>query len=165
MSLNVLVVDDSSVIRAMIIKTLGLSGIELGEVHQAANGREALDLLTKRPRDFDLMLLDMDMPELDGIATIAAVRAGAAGPGTQDIWTIALSADVREQQRQQAMKAGLNDYLTKEQQRWTSATFTFTRADGTYDVKYDYTPFKPKPAHSAAAGRSGDDAFALAVAA
>jgi hypothetical protein len=40
----------------------------------------------------------------------------------------------------------LNDYLTKDQQRWTSAVFTFTRADGKYDVKYDYTPFKPKPA-------------------
>jgi len=39
----------------------------------------------------------------------------------------------------------LNDYLTKDQQRWTSATFTFLR-DGNYDVKYDYTPFKPKPA-------------------
>lgn len=40
----------------------------------------------------------------------------------------------------------LNDYLTKDQQRWTSAIFTFKRADGSYDVKYDYTPFKPKPA-------------------
>jgi hypothetical protein len=39
----------------------------------------------------------------------------------------------------------LNDYLTTEQQRWTSATFTFL-SDGKYDVKYDYTPFKPKPA-------------------
>lgn len=38
----------------------------------------------------------------------------------------------------------LNDYLTPAQQRWTSATFTFLR-DGKYDVKYDYTPFKPKP--------------------
>jgi hypothetical protein len=45
----------------------------------------------------------------------------------------------------------LNDYLTKEQQRWTSAVFTFTRADGKYDVKYDYTPFKPKPAAAAPA--------------
>ena len=39
----------------------------------------------------------------------------------------------------------LNDYLTRSQQAWTSATFTFMR-DGKYDVKYDYTPFKPKPA-------------------
>jgi hypothetical protein len=44
----------------------------------------------------------------------------------------------------------LNDYLTRDQQRWTSATFTFTRADSKYDVKYDYTPFKPKPAAAAA---------------
>jgi len=39
----------------------------------------------------------------------------------------------------------LNDYLTKDQQRWTSANFTIT-SDGKYDMKYDYTPFKPKPA-------------------
>jgi hypothetical protein len=42
----------------------------------------------------------------------------------------------------------LNDYLTTEQQRWTSAQFEFFR-DGKYDVKYDYTPFKPKPAAKA----------------
>ena len=39
----------------------------------------------------------------------------------------------------------LNDYLTKDQQMWTSAVFTFER-DGKYDVKYDYSPIKPKPA-------------------
>ncbi len=44
----------------------------------------------------------------------------------------------------------LNEYLTKDQQRWTSATFTFMR-DGSYDAKYDYTPFKPKPAAKAPA--------------
>lgn len=49
--------------------------------------------------------------------------------------------------------AELNDYLTREQQRWTSATFTFTKADGKYDVKYDYTPFKPKPAAAAPAAK------------
>jgi len=47
----------------------------------------------------------------------------------------------------------LNDYLTKEQQRWTSAVFTFIRDDGKYDVKYDYTPFKPKPAAAKPAAR------------
>jgi hypothetical protein len=41
--------------------------------------------------------------------------------------------------------SNLNDYLTTEQQRWTSAVFTFL-SDGKYDVKYDYTPFKRKPA-------------------
>jgi len=46
----------------------------------------------------------------------------------------------------------LNDYLTMDQQRWTSAVFTFTR-DGKYDVKYDYTPFKPKAAAKASGAK------------
>jgi hypothetical protein len=52
----------------------------------------------------------------------------------------------------------LNDYLTPEQQRWTSAVFTFTRDDGKYDVKYDYMPFKPKPAAKPAAKKKQDAA-------
>ena len=49
----------------------------------------------------------------------------------------------------------LNDYLTRDQQRWTSAVFTFMR-DGKYDVKYDYTPFKPRPATKPAAKKKQD---------
>ena len=52
----------------------------------------------------------------------------------------------------------LNDYLTTEQQRWTSAVFTFTRDDGKYDVKYDYTPFKPRPAAKPAAKKKQEAA-------
>lgn len=52
----------------------------------------------------------------------------------------------------------LNDYLTPEQQRWTSAVFTFTRDDAKYDVKYDYTPFKPKPAAKPAARKKQEAA-------
>ena len=44
----------------------------------------------------------------------------------------------------------LNDYLAEDKQDWTSATFTFMR-DGKYEVKYDYTPFKPQPAAKPAA--------------
>jgi len=44
----------------------------------------------------------------------------------------------------------LNDYLSKDKQDWTSATFTILR-DGKYDVKYDYTPFERKPAATPAA--------------
>jgi hypothetical protein len=46
----------------------------------------------------------------------------------------------------------LNDYLTKDQQAWTSARFEFF-VDGKYDVKYDYTPFKPKPAAKSSAAK------------
>ena len=53
--------------------------------------------------------------------------------------------------------SSLNDYLTTEQQRWTSAVFTFL-SDGKYDVKYDYTPFKPKPAAKPAARKKQEAA-------
>ena len=108
--LRVLVVEDNAVNQRLIKRVLENLGCSPTLVE---NGREALEVLTKHPRNFDLMLLDMHMPELDGIATIRAVRAGEAGPGTQGIWTIALSADARDEQRKQAMAAGLNDYLTK----------------------------------------------------
>ena len=52
----------------------------------------------------------------------------------------------------------LNDYLTKDQQRWTSAVFTFTREGGKFDAKYDYTPFKPKPAAKPAAKKKQEAA-------
>jgi hypothetical protein len=51
----------------------------------------------------------------------------------------------------------VNDYLTPEQQRWTSVTFTFLRT-GNYDVKYDYTPVKPKPAPKAASKKKQESA-------
>ena len=45
MAVNILVVDDSAVMRSMIQKTLLLSGLQVGEIHQAGNGREGLDAL------------------------------------------------------------------------------------------------------------------------
>jgi len=53
--------------------------------------------------------------------------------------------------------SSLNDYLTTEQQRWTSAVFTFL-SDGKYDVKYDYTPFKPKAAATKPAAKKKQEA-------
>ena len=52
-----------------------------------------------------------------------------------------------------AYVGALNDYLTPDQKGWTSVSFTFLR-DGKYDVKYDYTPVKPKPAAKPAAKAS-----------
>ena len=64
MAFNVLVVDDSGVMRAMIIKTMKMSGIELGEVHQAANGAEGLDALKNNWIDF--VIVDINMPVMNG---------------------------------------------------------------------------------------------------
>jgi len=64
MAINVLVVDDSSVMRSMIIKTMNMSGLELGEVTQAANGMEALGLL--KEKWVDLVVADINMPVMNG---------------------------------------------------------------------------------------------------
>jgi len=64
MGMNILIVDDSSVMRQMIIKALNMSGLPLGEIHQAGNGREALEMLDRHW--VDLLILDINMPVMNG---------------------------------------------------------------------------------------------------
>ena len=79
----------------------------------AENGRRAIDELTARGADYDLVLLDLHMPEMDGLAALREIRGGRAGEAVKSIWIIALTADAREEERAHGMEAGLNDYLTK----------------------------------------------------
>jgi two-component system chemotaxis response regulator CheY len=76
MALNVLVVDDSAVMRAMIVRTLKLSGVPLAEIHQAGNGEEGLRLV--REAWIDLILLDVNMPVMNGEKMLTALRADEA---------------------------------------------------------------------------------------
>ena len=64
MALNILVVDDSTVMRKMIIKTMGMCGLPIGEIKQAANGREGLEELGKNW--IDIVILDINMPVMNG---------------------------------------------------------------------------------------------------
>jgi two-component system chemotaxis response regulator CheY len=64
MALNVLVVDDSAIMRKMVVKVLRMTGVELGEVHEAANGQEGLQILESH--GIDLLFLDMNMPVMTG---------------------------------------------------------------------------------------------------
>jgi len=88
MALNVLVVDDSVVMRAMIVKTLRLTGIELGEIIEAGNGQEALDLLDKSW--IDIVLADINMPVMNGEEMIERMRAN---PETRDLPIIVVSSE------------------------------------------------------------------------
>ena len=73
MSLKVLVVDDSAVMRTIIAKTLKMAGLPLGDIYQAANGREGLDALGSQM--VDLVLVDINMPEMNGMEMIERMRA------------------------------------------------------------------------------------------
>jgi len=72
MALNVLVVDDSSVMRAMIIRCLRLSGLPVSEYYQAGNGKEGLAILEKQW--IDVALVDLNMPVMSGEEMIHAIR-------------------------------------------------------------------------------------------
>ena len=72
MALNILVVDDSAVMRAIIIRVLGLAGLPVQSVHQAGNGQEALEVLSREW--IDLALIDINMPVMDGIELISRIR-------------------------------------------------------------------------------------------
>ncbi|MEM1416719.1 MAG: response regulator [Myxococcota bacterium] len=75
MSLDVLVVDDSPVMRRMVKRNLDLTGFELGKVREAKNGRDALDKLSEGV--VDLALVDVNMPVMNGIELIKAMKNDA----------------------------------------------------------------------------------------
>ena len=88
MHFNILVVDDSAVMRAMIVRTLRLSGLPLGEVHEAADGEAALERL--RRSWVDLVLLDINMPVMGGEEVVDHLRAD---PETADLKVIVVSTE------------------------------------------------------------------------
>lgn len=72
MAVNILVVDDSAVMRSMIKKTIISSGVEVGEIFEAANGKEGLEVLDQNW--FDILFIDVNMPVMDGMEMLDRVR-------------------------------------------------------------------------------------------
>lgn len=101
MALNVLLVDDSAVMRAMVMKTLHMSGIPLGEVHQAGNGVEGLNLL--RQHGIDLLLLDISMPVMRGDAMLEELRAD---PAYAELPVVVISSERSEQRLERMEQMG-----------------------------------------------------------
>ncbi|RMF93559.1 MAG: response regulator [Nitrospinota bacterium] len=101
MAFNVLVVDDSAVMRAMIIKTLRLSGVPLGEIHEAANGKEALQVLDRHW--IDLALVDINMPVMTGEEMLEQIRQN---PETADLAVIVVSTEGSEARIEQLRRQG-----------------------------------------------------------
>ncbi len=72
MSFNILIVDDSSSMRNIIKRTLEMSGFDIGKIFEASNGREALEILEEQWAD--VILTDVNMPEMDGFALLKALN-------------------------------------------------------------------------------------------
>jgi two-component system chemotaxis response regulator CheY len=104
--MKVLIVDDSVTIR-MILKGL-LKQLELTDVVEACDGKAALEVLSKQP--IGLLLLDIHMPNMDGLACLGAVKQNPALAGTP---VIIISSDTTPEQIESARALGAHAYIKK----------------------------------------------------
>lgn len=108
MAYNILLVDDSGTVRAMIRKTLRLTKLDLGEVHEAANGAEALDVLAKHW--IDLVLCDINMPIMSGHELVAQMQSDQL---LNSIPVAIVSTEGSEQHIAELRDLGIRGYLRK----------------------------------------------------
>ncbi|MEO1404794.1 MAG: response regulator, partial [Cyanobacteria bacterium J06635_1] len=92
-----------------LLKKLGLA------VDVAWNGIEVLQKLEQAPQEnpYTLILMDCQMPEMDGYEASRRIREGRAGEGNQQIPIIAITANVLPGDKEKCLEAGMNDYLAK----------------------------------------------------
>ncbi|OIP47468.1 MAG: hypothetical protein AUK31_07055 [Fibrobacteres bacterium CG2_30_45_31] len=102
---SILLVEDNQINQLVCRELLEGEGFW---VDIADNGRIAVDMVFKGA--YDAVLMDLQMPELDGYTAAEEIRAGGNG---KSVPIIALSADVMEGTREQVLAAGMNDYITK----------------------------------------------------
>ncbi|MFN2571544.1 MAG: response regulator [Gemmatimonadales bacterium] len=104
-SLRVLLAEDNPVNQQVAVAMLVKRG---HEVHVASNGREALEAV--REREYDVVLMDIQMPEMDGFEATAAIRALPQG---QDLPIIGLTAHALSGERERCIARGMSEYLAK----------------------------------------------------
>jgi CheY-like chemotaxis protein len=77
----------------------------------ATDGEKALDMLAES--DYDVVLMDVQMPGMDGLEATRAIRSDDSGVFNRDIPIIAMTAHGRREDRNQCIQAGMNDYIPK----------------------------------------------------
>lgn len=105
--LNVLVVEDEPISQMTIKRFLGKEGHSTAE---ANNGQEALDILSKQP--FDIVLMDVQMPVMNGLEATHAIRTGVNGI-PRDTAIIALTAFVMDDDKERCVQAGMDGFVSK----------------------------------------------------
>ena len=103
-----LIVDDSSVMRKIVERSLRQAGIDPLVVHEAASGIEGLDVL--KGRQVDLILSDINMPSMDGLEFLRQIRAQNLAPGVP---VVMITTESSEEHVKQAIQAGASGYIRK----------------------------------------------------
>ncbi len=105
---RILLAEDNEINRIIISKLLKNAGYS---VLQAVNGREALELVSENT--VDLILMDIQMPEIDGFEASRTIRENRDSNWDANIPIIALTAYITEEEVKKSFEAGMNDYITK----------------------------------------------------
>jgi two-component system, chemotaxis family, chemotaxis protein CheY len=107
-SIRVLIVDDSSVMRKILERSLRQAGVELSSVFHAGNGAEALAVLAENP--VDLILCDINMPVMDGLEFVKQLPGVENAKGAP---VIMITTEGSESHVVQALSAGAKGYIRK----------------------------------------------------
>jgi two-component system chemotaxis response regulator CheY len=102
-----MVVDDSKAIRLILGKIMDSLGYQ---VCQAANGREALEVLEREYPGVSLVLVDWNMPEMNGLEFVKALRADAR---FASVLLMMVTTETQVEQMVAALEAGANEYVMK----------------------------------------------------
>lgn len=108
MAYNVLLVDDSATVRAVMTKTLKLAQIDLGELFTAANGKEALVVL--KEKWIDLVITDLNMPEMTGAELVDAITAD---PTLKSIPVVVVTTEGSVTRIEDLKQKGVRGYVRK----------------------------------------------------
>lgn len=104
--MQALVIDDSRAVRLLISNLLCQRGFD---VITASHGQEGLERLREHP-EIRLVLVDWNMPVMDGLEFIRAVRKV---PAWDEVWLVMVTTETESEQVQRAMTAGANEYVMK----------------------------------------------------
>lgn len=107
MSTTAMVVDDSRAMRSILRRTLAEIGYEVSE---AGNGKEALGLLNTGQPKLDLILIDWNMPEMNGLELVKSIREL---PAYADTFLMMVTTETEIDQVMLALQAGANEYVMK----------------------------------------------------
>jgi two-component system, chemotaxis family, chemotaxis protein CheY len=108
MGIRLLIVDDSSAMRKMVERALRMADVEIEQVFEAGNGKEALAILQSNP--VDLILCDINMPEMNGLEFLK--RRLADGPA-KGVPVVMITSESSEADVVQALSADASGYIRK----------------------------------------------------
>jgi two-component system, chemotaxis family, chemotaxis protein CheY len=108
MAYNILIVDDSATMRTIVKRTLQMAQVPTAEVLEAGSGREALDVL--KQKKVDLVLTDLNMPEMTGMEMIGQMRGA---PALAAIPVVVISTEASTVRVEELLEKGARAYVHK----------------------------------------------------